>query len=50
MFRYKRTIFRQRDMPDFKQTASALAIGFKPGILCSFKMVRFYRNMSELRV
>jgi hypothetical protein len=28
----------------------SLAIGFIPGILCSLKMVRLYRNMSELRV
>jgi hypothetical protein len=28
----------------------SLAVGFKPGILHSLKMVRLYRNMSELRV
>jgi hypothetical protein len=28
----------------------SLAVGSKPGILCSLKMVGLYRNMSELRV
>jgi hypothetical protein len=86
MFRYKRTIFRERNMPVLKPIASdkllftrfhslqylsyinninkgayyrlsslvnnslSLAVGFKPGILSSPKMVRLYRNMSQLRV
>jgi hypothetical protein len=35
---------------NFVNNSLSLAVGFKPGILCSLEMVRFYRNMSELRV